>query len=162
MTDVEISSFISKFNVRNPKCSTHTSMIKPTGNFQLEYEQQEQFMELYCNKLVKQKKFVHGIAEVVHPPNNFIPIIVDIDIKIQVSEQTPIERLYSNTNVEDLISIYQDTIGEIYSNITTEDKICYLLEKPPRKEEKTEPLLLNLVFIYFSPFLLRKKALPKF
>ena len=62
---------------------THVSQIKPKGRFLIQGEIKERFWDLYCETIQQNIGNVDvGIAE---KPQQFLPIIVDVDLKIQDS-----------------------------------------------------------------------------
>jgi P4 family phage/plasmid primase-like protien len=149
------------------KESTHVSLFEPKGRFYLNYTTQEKFWEFYCNKLETEHEVVHGLAE--SPPSSqdgFIPIIADIDLSKEVSENSklnPQTKLYNVKEVEFLIDIYQEAIRKIYDNIEDDDLNCYFLEKPSRKDaregkDKIHYYIKNGFHLHF-PIFVRKSSI---
>ena len=107
--------------------TTHVSMINPKGAFQFNRKNTEIFWEIYCEKIKSNPNAMIGIAE---KQQHYIPILVDIDIKI-VDESIDFgEHLYSEEQVIKVISVYQSVLRQIVDNCTDENLICVLLEKP--------------------------------
>ena len=88
---------------------THVSLISPEGKFQFNRQTQDTFWNLYCNA-IKDRKFIYGIAE---KPQTFSPVLVDVDLKIDVEKNTQADLLYTEQNVKDLIKIYQKVLKDI-------------------------------------------------
>ena len=70
---------------------THVSMIQPLGKFQISRSNMENFWEKYCADIEENghidsdsEKICYGIAEKVQ---TYLPVLVDIDIKIKYSEE---------------------------------------------------------------------------
>ena len=108
---------------------THTSMIEPIGKYQFNRTEIESFWELYCDKIYFEKDPIIGITE---KSQQYIPVLVDIDIKLKVEDtkEEEVEHLYTEDNVLSLIRIYQQVLRRIVEGLTDEDLTCVLLEKP--------------------------------
>lgn len=107
---------------------THTSMIEPLGRFQFNRNDIEIFWELYCDKIYNEKDPIVGITE---KSQQYIPILVDVDIKMEESKvESKIEHLYTEDNVLELVQTYQSILRNIIENISDENLTCILLEKP--------------------------------
>ena len=62
---------------------THVSLVNPKGKFNIDRSYTELFWKNYCKLLKKVETPIIGIAE---KPQIFLPILVDIDIKIKEDE----------------------------------------------------------------------------
>ena len=86
-----------------------------------------------------------GIGEVINPnklseEKYYMPIIVDVDIKINLDTEAKIdkytemsidgEHIYDENHVKQLIHYYQNAITESATNVSNENLVCMLLEKP--------------------------------
>ena len=107
---------------------THVSMINPLGRFQFNRQDIETFWELYCDKLKNEEDPIVGIAE---KPQQYIPVLVDVDLKFKDDEnRTYGEHIYTEENVLTIIQIYQSVLKQIVDECTDEHLTCVLLEKP--------------------------------
>lgn len=109
--------------------STHVSMIEPTGKFQFNRNDIENLWEVYCNKLKNEEDLIVGIAE---KSQQYMPVLVDIDIKITFDEKKlykPKDHLYSKEQLKSVIQTYQNVLREILEGCTDEHLTCLVLEK---------------------------------
>src|SRR5690606_16579331 len=103
---------------------THVSMIYPTGKFQMNIEKMEEFWKLYSDCVSNNIENI-GIAE---KSQQYLPILVDVDIKLEDTfTDFPI---YSKNQINQLVKIYFDVIKLVVQDISYNDLICFVLEKP--------------------------------
>ena len=132
---------------------THVSLISPEGKFQFNRQTQDSFWNLYCDA-VKDGKFVYGIAE---KPQTFSPVLVDVDLKIDVDKNTQADRLYTEQNVKDLIKIYQKVLRDIVYECEDSDLMCVLLEKEPyQMSTETSTYIKNGFHLHFPNIFLAR------
>ena len=106
---------------------THVSLINPMGKFQFNRQDLETLWNSYCEVLKNEEDVILGVAE---KPQQFLPILVDIDIKIKEMEGDDIiDKLYTDKHIEHIIQIYQSTLRKIVENCSDDMLICVLLEK---------------------------------
>lgn len=106
---------------------THVSMVQPRGRFHLNKEQQELLWDSYIKKLQENPNAILGIAEKIQP---FIPVLVDIDLKIKDDGKVEYgEHLYTTTQLHQVISIYQSVLRTIVDGCTDANLMCVVLEK---------------------------------
>ena len=107
---------------------THVSLINPKGRFQFNRQDIETFWEVYCDKLKNEEDPIIGIAE---KTQQFIPVLVDVDIKLKDDETITFgEHIYTEDNVHTIIQIYQSVLRDIVEDLEDEHLTCVLLEKP--------------------------------
>ena len=107
---------------------THVSMVHPKGKFQISKHVSESFWNLYCNDIMKKEnKSEYGLAE---KPQSYIPILVDVDIKLEYTEDKDVTRLYTDYQLENIIRNYQDVLKNIVHEYKPEHLICAVFEKP--------------------------------
>ena len=106
---------------------THVSLISPEGKYQFNRQTLEEFWRLYCDN-IKQGKYNYGIAE---KPQQYTPVLVDIDLKIDVEKTIDTDKLYTYENVIQLIDIYHKVLREIVDDLEDSNLLCVLLEKEP-------------------------------
>jgi phage/plasmid-associated DNA primase len=92
-------------------------------------------MKIYCDTLKKSDNEIIGIAE---KSRHYIPVLADIDIKI---DDTGIryekdENIYTEKNITDCIQIYQSVLRNTVEGCTDDNLLCVLLEKPMYRIEK--------------------------
>lgn len=107
---------------------SHVSMIQPKGKFNFTREKLEKFWDVYCNNINTDKDIIVGVAE---KPQHYLPVLVDIDIKMRNDEDfIPGEHLYTEEHVLQILQIYQSVLRNIVDGCTDEQLTCVLLEKP--------------------------------
>jgi P4 family phage/plasmid primase-like protien len=132
---------------------THVSLISPEGKFQFNRQTQDTFWNLYCNA-IKDRKFIYGIAE---KPQTFSPVLVDVDLKIDVEKNTQADLLYTEQNVKDLIKIYQKVLKDIVDECEDSDLLCVLLEKEPyQMSTETSTYIKNGFHLHFPNMFLAR------
>lgn len=119
---------------------THVSLIKPRGKFQFNRQILEEFWSSYCNFIEnytfeKKEEVCFGIAE---KPQQYLPILVDVDLKIRDTANWTKETLYSENQLKSVIEIYQSILRKILDNPTDNDLTCVVLEKDMYFQTKNE------------------------
>ncbi len=107
---------------------SHVSLVSPKGCYQINRQDIEEFWQAYSETVSENPNTVLGIAE---KPQNYIPVMVDVDIKIECNEGESIKQLYTNKHVEEIVEIYQSVLRDIIDGITDKHLTCVLLEKKP-------------------------------
>lgn len=108
---------------------THISMIQPKGKFQFNRTDIETFWELYCDTIKKEDDTIVGVGE---KSQQYMPVLVDIDIKLPFDEEKlylPKQHLYSNDQLKTVIQTYQQVLREIVDECSDEYLTCVVLEK---------------------------------
>lgn len=127
----KIQELLTRHYVDNSNVfTTHVSMIQPKGKFQFNRKDLEDFWNVYCKSIKKTEpnSFICGIAE---KPQQYLPVLVDIDIKIKDSTELDFgDHIYTNQHVQAVIEIYQTVLRDIVDQITDRDLLCVVLEKP--------------------------------
>ncbi len=118
--------------------SNLVSMIQPMGTFNLGYEIRDVFWDEYCNYVIKSKNedgslgAMVGLAEKSDSLNPFIPVLVDVDIKVKEDDTADItSSLYTMDQVKTLAHVYQTILREIVDGIDDRHLACFVLEKLP-------------------------------
>ena len=125
-----LSKFLKKMYV-DGVYYTHVSMINPRGKYQLNRDSFEEFWKLYNESRAKEgDNFIMGLAE---KPQNYIPVLCDIDIKKTDEDMDYLEivdnHIYTEKNVKDVVEIYQSVLRNIIEDCTDEHLLCVVLEK---------------------------------
>ena len=105
---------------------THVSMVQPRGKFQFNRQKLEDFWEIYCNRINNDKASILGVAE---KAQHYLPVLADIDIKVKDVEKNE-EHLYTEEQVVQIIGVYQSVLRNIVEDLTDDNLMCVLLEKP--------------------------------
>lgn len=101
---------------------THVSLFTPKGKFKI-----DDYEELWKHMINNKEKI--GLAEIYR--GTYIPVLVDIDLKIQIGEEENIDgkTLYTLNQIKKIVKIYQDTLKDILKNVKEKNLSCILLEK---------------------------------
>jgi P4 family phage/plasmid primase-like protien len=141
---------------------THVSEVSPNkGTFLLNYKNVDIFWEEYYKQIQLSKKvnnYTLGIAEKTH---QYMPVIVDIDLKIPITtslnDPNLPKSLYNETQVAKIVKIYQFIIKGLIKNIPSEDLDCCLLTKKPYiKQYKMSNYLKHGFHLHFPKIFLDK------
>jgi hypothetical protein len=101
----------------------HTHVNMSGGKYEFSNKVMHKFWEVYSRD-VKNGIF-HEIAE---KPYNDLPVIGDIDIKMEIeSDEVHNTELYTMDVVKQIVKIYQEVILEISDEINDGDLICVVL-----------------------------------
>ena len=127
---------------------THVSMIHPKGKFQISKHITESFWHAYCTEIFEKynedekddsseikQEFEFGIAE---KPQTYIPVLVDVDIKVPFTEDKDVTRLYTDHQLENIVRNYQDVLKNIIYDCKPEHLHCAVLEKPAYRKERSD------------------------
>jgi len=130
---------------------THVSLINPRGRFAFNREVLENFWESYQNS-----NEVLGIAE---KPQQYIPVLVDVDIKIAKDDMLVIgEHLYNESQVLEIMKYYQDVLSDTVRDIENKHLTCILLEKPINEDGNYQK---NGFHLHFPKIFLNKDDIKK-
>lgn len=107
---------------------SHVSMVQPRGRFQFNKQKLGEFWDTYMKILDSNPDMISGIAE---KPQKYLPVLVDVDIKIECKSSTDKDRLYTKEDMIKIIGIYQSVLRNVISSCTDESLICLFLDKKP-------------------------------
>ena len=125
--DSELKQVIQKYRAESVYHS-HISMINPKGKFQLNKQQLENFWEVYMKLVNENPQTISGIAE---KPQHYMPVLADVDLKMEQHDDDDIRTLHSKEDIERIIEIYQSVMRNIIDDCTDEYLTCVVLEKKP-------------------------------
>ena len=148
--DPLITKFLNNHKVDSATYYSHVGLFNPTGRFQFTREQFEELFNLYSESVGKK-----GIAE---KPEQFIPLLADIDLKLEFLPNDKKERLYTIKEVELVIQTYQKILSQVVEDISDEQLICILLEKDPYIDEKHDKCYLKSGYHLHFPFVFINKV----
>lgn len=166
----ELSTFLMKHMTQSMTEFTHSTQVAPIGKYSLSGSHLDKFLELYCRLLEEEgDKFIAGVAE---KPTKFMPILVDVDIKLTFDNQETFDEefdekkreqhIYYPHHITNLIHIYNSVIRYCLQSSTDpnnqlEDKylICFVLEKSKPFVDKEKNYIksgfhLHYPFLHFS------------
>lgn len=126
-----LTEFLKKFKTTDKENTTHTS-IYPSGKYNIPSGEIRKFYYLY-NKALQSKNHL-TILEL--SSSNFIPVIVDVDLKIETRDSKVQKRLYEKKHVKNIVSCFIKVLKQVIPNIKEEDLQCFLLERSGYIEAK--------------------------
>ena len=149
---------------------THVSMSCPKGKFQMDRRSMESFWKHYLDMVEKQSDGTN-IMSLAEKPQQYIPILVDVDLKHDVGSVSPTSskepqmeqyvdpsiKLYTEEHITSTIEHYQSTIRSILDDCQDKDLTCVVLEKEPYSIVKgNKKYLKNGFHLHFPYVFLRK------
>ena len=97
-----LQDFLFQHRVKEDEVITHTT-IQPKGKYNIPIEDSKRFYTLYNNYITKHKS--HTILE--NPISNYIPVIVDIDLKKRLKDnERPRGLLYEQNDIKNISKIF--------------------------------------------------------
>jgi len=137
----DLRSFINKYRVeKGVKIFTNTSIGSPKVSLNIPNENYEEFLNLYSLALTNGVQLYF-----TEKPLEPSPLRVDIDFRFTIPDDKSglyssqssnssnnnkkYERLYNDDNIYKIVDSYFSIINK-YLNISDEDKIAYVMEKP--------------------------------
>jgi P4 family phage/plasmid primase-like protien len=147
---------------------THTSMITPKGIFSFPHNKLDNFWEVYCGLIFKDPNAIIGLNEV---PQQFMPVIGDIDIKVEISKLTelklshipdstqikPGQNIYSEEQLRQTVKTYQMALKKTVTNISDRELTCVVLEKPSYVKSYSKAQYLSNGFHIHFPYVFLDK-----
>ena len=146
LSDPQLTRFLVKHRDASTSTYTHGSQISPEGKFHISGQDLDAFYKLYSDRLMELgDDFISGLAE---KASKWMPVLVDIDIKVQYDpeewdEKSLSTHIYKQKHVDGLIAIYQSVLKSILGNnpndpLHEHHLICVVLEKSqPYLKNKT-------------------------
>lgn len=133
MSYQELNNFLENNRVRKESQEvfyTHVSLIDPKGKFQINKDDFEGFWDIYSkfisSPLSKSKPV--GVAE---RPQTFVPVLVDIDIKLDYFEDyVDGQKIIQDKHINGVVHIYHSVLRTIIDDCQDKHLICFVLEKP--------------------------------
>jgi P4 family phage/plasmid primase-like protien len=103
-------------------------MVQPKGKYQFNRLGLETFWDSYCETVNKNPHHIVGVAE---KPQQYLPVLVDVDLKIKDNGELDFdEHIYTDEQALNIIKIYQSELRSIVDGCTDSHLLCVLLEKP--------------------------------
>lgn len=156
---------ILSYMERVPKeYASHVNMIAPNkGTYNISYKNIDIFWDKYSADIMLQSKvneYIYGIAE---KPQQYMPVIVDIDLKTLAydSEGNILykegDNLYTLEQVKILIKIYQAVLKGLIRDIKQDDLDCIFLSKNSKYRKYAENIYIKHGFhLHFPKIFLNK------
>lgn len=122
---INLQTFVDKFRISKTDKSikhSHTSMGSYMGSFNIPEDKLSTFYKYY-KKAIK----TGHIPSILETHLEQGPIIIDLDFKYTIKSDSS-KRIYTNTEIENIISIYNQVILT-YLSINEDDINIYILEK---------------------------------
>jgi hypothetical protein len=148
--------FIQKYSLNNSNHIMYTSLIYPKQRFSFKRDQQNEFIQNYCSEIYNGNKNL-GITEL---PLTKMPIIIDIDLNIPLSNLHERTKLYNMNNVLKTVSIIQTILKQISPKIDDDSLTCILLEKPGYINKQNTSFK-NGFHLHFPNFIIEKYVYQK-
>lgn len=139
----------------------YVSLINPKGKFWFNRTDIEKFMDAYCTSIKESNgQAIYGVAEM---PQSCLPVLVDVDIKIQETEDISIDKnVYGDHHVAKVVNIYQSILRNIVEDCTDENLICVLLEKEAYRKVRNGATYISRGFHLHFPNLFLSKTDQEF
>lgn len=153
---------ILKDNQVDGRIFTHGSMGTIKGCYQLNNSTRQNFFELYSDAIMNNNSDIieAGIGETTKIHSS-IPVLVDVDIKMKEEDAIEImedDNLYTLSQVEQVITVYQLILRKILNLCNDYDLTCVLLEKDPYISVKgATKYLKNGFHLHFPNIFMNKK-----
>jgi len=148
-----IINLIKSTRVASGQFHSHVSMIDPKGIFCIDKAITEEFWESFADGV--ENNVVLGFAE---KPQTFLPVLVDIDIKIVDINQEINEKIYDDEIIEEFISAFQSVLRTIIEDCTDTTLICALLEKPLKVYNTQDTTFIKNGFHLHFPYCFLEKS----
>jgi phage/plasmid-associated DNA primase len=142
----KLANFVGTLRATGKDPYTHTTKV-PMGKYYINADNQDKFMILYQNAIVKKAKLCW-----LESPSMYAPLRVDCDFKHPMTEDGEITRKYTADHIASIVGMYQTEIEQILAVESDIDrsKVCVVLEKSiPRQDGDTIKDGFHLHFINF-------------
>jgi hypothetical protein len=120
---------------------THLSYGNFRGKFNLNDEEEKQFLKLYI------KAIDNGVNDfsILEKPTKYSPIIIDIDLKINKSEYKGC-KLYTNKLINKIIKTYYSIFEQMFKYY---DEPCFVFEKDEEVYNEEKEIYKDGIHIIF-------------
>jgi P4 family phage/plasmid primase-like protien len=136
---------------------THVSMLDPLGKFQFNRQTTEELWKLYCEYVYKETDPPIGLAEKL---SEYLPVLVDIDLRVADTDDVKMSdgHLYSKSQLETVVQIYQSVLRYILDKVSDEELLCVVLEKSVYVQTKGDMTFLKNGFHLHFPYIFLNKT----
>ncbi len=135
------------------------SMIAPKGSFYIGRDIKDVFLDEYCRYVAEDPDPMVGLAEKSDNFNPFIPVLVDVDIKMKEDDSIDMEStLYNEQQLSFVVRTYQQVLKEIVEGIEDKHLACFVLEKRPYKIQSGDQWYVKNGFHLHFPWIFLSKT----
>jgi P4 family phage/plasmid primase-like protien len=121
-------TFLQNFRNSDKDLITHISQ-NPNGKFQIPTTELRKFYHFFNTN-----KEVTSILELAS--SNYIPLIIDVDLKIETRNGKSQKKLYEKSHVKNIINCVFNVLKEVLVDIKEDDMCSFLLERSGYIEKK--------------------------
>jgi P4 family phage/plasmid primase-like protien len=153
---------------------THVSLFCPKGKYQMDRRSMEAFWKYYLENVQNQSSNIENIMSLAEKPQQYIPVLVDVDLKHTIKMESPASSSTSTSNsvnldeydniiyyneehISQTIEHYQSTIRSILEDCDDRDLTCVVLEKEPYTVIKGGKRYLKNGFHLHFPYVFLRK-----
>jgi hypothetical protein len=153
---------------------THVSLFSPKGKYQMDRRSMETFWKHVLSNVDAQSTGSKNIMSIAEKPQQYIPILVDVDLKHSLgscasvdssvhtdNEHPEVEQdilYYTEDHITQTIEHYQSTIRNILETCDDRDLTCVVLEKEPYTITKGGKQYLKNGFHLHFPYIFLRRA----
>ena len=120
--DLNVFSFLQKYQIGKGGEHTHTSFIKPTGAFYIPVNAQDNFIELY-KTCIKKNEYLY----ITEKHRDLSPILIDLDFRYEKENTIPI-RHHTPNDIKIIVQNYLSCLQKYV--VIPDDLAIYVMEKP--------------------------------
>ena len=120
--DLNVFSFLQKYQIGKGGEHTHTSFIKPTGAFYIPVNAQDAFIDLY-KTCIKKNEYLY----ITEKHRDFSPILIDLDFRYEKENTIPI-RHHTPDDIKIIVQNYLSVLKKYV--VIPDDLAIYVMEKP--------------------------------
>lgn len=120
--DLNVFSFLQKYQIGKGGEHTHTSFIKPTGAFYIPVNAQDAFIDLY-KTCIKKNEYLY----ITEKHRDFSPILIDLDFRYEKENTIPI-RHHTPDDIKIIVQNYLSVLEKYV--VIPDDLAIYVMEKP--------------------------------
>ena len=148
--DSLIINLLKQQKVDSTMYYSHVGLFYPKGRFQFTRQKFEELFDIYSKAT--------GLKGIAEKSGQFIPLIADVDLKLELLDNEDIPSLYTLGDVKKVIKVYQNILREVLNDITDEKLICLLLEKEAYTVTKNEKRYLKNGYHLHFPYIFINKV----
>jgi P4 family phage/plasmid primase-like protien len=120
--DLNVFSFLQKYQIGKGGEHTHTSFIKPTGAFYIPVNAQDAFIDLY-KTCIKKNEYLY----ITEKHRDLSPILIDLDFRYEKENTIPI-RHHTPDDIKLIVQNYLSVLEKYV--VIPDDLAIYVMEKP--------------------------------
>ena len=104
---------------------SYSHVNEPPGKYELTDDTLKKFLFSYAQSL--RQHHIFSLTEI--STSCFIPVIVDIDLKVEVKDDSLPLKLYNLNHVSDIVFCFLEVLKSILVDVSPSDLHCFLLER---------------------------------